>query len=79
VIDNDFVAGNIAQASAGVHDATTRVAQTASVSRSIAADIAGVNVTAGDIRHGGEQVRASSGQLSKLAEQLTALTAQFKV
>ena len=38
------VAGNIAQASRGVHEANERVAQTAEVSKSIARDIAGVNM-----------------------------------
>jgi len=41
------VAGNIAQASAGVRDANERMAQTASVSRSMAQDIAGVDSAAG--------------------------------
>ena len=73
------MAGNIAQASSGVHDATARVAQTASVSRSIAADIARVNATVVDIREGGEQVQTSSGELSRLAERLRTLTGQFTV
>ena len=73
------VAGNIAQASAGVKDANERVAQTASVSKSMAQDIAGVNAAAGEIRDGGEQVQASAMELSRLAEQLKALVGQFKV
>ena len=73
------VAGNIAQASAGVLEANQRVSQTAEVSRSIAEDIAGVNVAVGDIRNGGEQVRASVAELSKLSEELGAQVAQFRV
>ena len=51
------VAGNIAQASAGVREANERVSQTAEVSKSIARDIAGVNAAVAEIRQGGEHVR----------------------
>jgi methyl-accepting chemotaxis protein len=73
------VAGNIAQASTGVQDANARVSQTAEVSKSIARDIAGVNAAVGEIRKGGENVQASAVDLSKLAEQLGAQVAQFRV
>ena len=73
------VAGNIAQASVGVQEANERVSQTAEVSRSIARDIAGVNAAVTDIRLGGEQVQSSALVLSKLAEQLGAQVAQFRV
>jgi methyl-accepting chemotaxis protein len=73
------VAGNIAQASSGVRDANERVSHTAQVSKSIAQDIAGVNAAVADIRQGGEHVQASAVDLSKLAEQLGAQVAQFKV
>ena len=73
------VAGNIAQASIGVQEANERVSQTAEVSRSIARDIAGVNAAVTEIRQGGEQVQASTLDLSKLAEELGAQVAQFRV
>jgi methyl-accepting chemotaxis protein len=73
------VAGNIAQASSGVRDANERVSHTAQVSKSIAQDIAGVNAAVADIRQGGEHVQSSAVDLSKLAEQLGAQVAQFKV
>ncbi len=73
------VAGNIAQASGGVREANERVSQTAEVSKSIARDIAGVNASVSDIRQGGEHVQASAVELSKLAEQLGAQVAQFRV
>jgi len=73
------VAGNIAQASGGVREANERVSQTAEVSKSIARDIAGVNLAVTDIRQGGEHVQASAVALSKLAEQLGAQVAQFRV
>jgi methyl-accepting chemotaxis protein len=73
------VAGNISQASAGVKDSNERIAQTAEVSKSIARDMTGVNDAVGEIRQGGEQVEASTAELSKLAEQLKATAGQFKV
>jgi methyl-accepting chemotaxis protein len=73
------VAGNIAQASAGVREANERVSETAEVSKGIARDIAGVNSAVVDIRHGGEQVQLSAAELSKLAEELGAQVAQFRV
>jgi hemerythrin-like metal-binding protein len=73
------VAGNIAQASAGVKDSNERIAQTATVSKDIARDMTGVNTAVGDIRQGGEQVSASTVELSKLAEQLKATVGLFKV
>ncbi len=73
------VAGNINQASSGVKEANERIAQTASVSKSIAQDVAGVNMAVGEIRQGGEHVQASAGELSKLAEQLKKMVGQFKV
>jgi methyl-accepting chemotaxis protein len=73
------VAGNIAQASAGVQEANERVAQTAYTARSMAQDIASVDTAAAEIRNGGEQVQASAAELSQLAENLKHLVAQFKV
>jgi methyl-accepting chemotaxis protein len=73
------VAGNIAQASGGVRDANERVSQTAEVSKSIAIDIATVNQAVKEIQQGGEHVQASAAELSKLAEQLGAQVAQFRV
>jgi methyl-accepting chemotaxis protein len=73
------VAGNIAQASSGVREANERVSQTAEVSKSIARDIAGVNLAVTDIRQGGEHVQASAVELSKLAEQLGSQVALFRV
>jgi len=73
------VAGNISQASAGVREANERVGQTASVSRLMAEDIAGVSQVAVEIRAGGEQVQASASGLSEVAAELRALAGQFKV
>ena len=73
------VAGNIAQASIGVKDANVRIAQTATVSKSMANDLAGVNTAVEEVRQGGEHVRTSTLELSKVAEQLTTTAGQFKV
>ncbi|MGC4118925.1 MAG: methyl-accepting chemotaxis protein [Myxococcales bacterium] len=73
------VARNISQATTGVSDSNCRVEQTATVSKTIAQDIAGVNSAAVEIDQGGAQVAASAASLSKLAEQLRGLTAQFKM
>jgi methyl-accepting chemotaxis protein len=73
------VAGNIAQASSGVLEANQRVSETAEVSRSIARDIAQVNAAVVDIRRGGEHVEASAVELAKLAEQLGAQVAEFRM
>ena len=73
------VACNIAQASAGVRDANSHITQTATVSKSIARDIAGVSKEVADIRHGGEQVQMSVVDLSRLAEQLKTQVSQFRM
>jgi len=73
------VAANIAQASTGVREANQHVSETAEVSKTIAKDIGLVNSAVGEIRQGGEQVQVSAGELSKLAEQLRAQVAQFKM
>ncbi|TWI75675.1 methyl-accepting chemotaxis protein [Desulfobotulus alkaliphilus] len=67
------MASNIAQASAGVHEGTEAVGQTASVSKTMAQDIADVNHAAAHIRSGGQQVQISAAELSRLAEQLKGL------
>jgi methyl-accepting chemotaxis protein len=72
------VAANIAQASTGVKDANERVSQTASVSQSIAKDIANVNATVTELVTGGDQVQTSSAELSSLAEQLRERVSLFK-
>jgi methyl-accepting chemotaxis protein len=73
------VARNIARASAGVLEANQRVGETATVSRSIAVDIAGFDAASHEIKQGGEQVEASAVELSRLADQLRGQVAQFTV
>jgi methyl-accepting chemotaxis protein len=73
------VAGNIAQASAEVHDANDQLAQTATVSQSIAEDVAAVNVSVDEIRLGNNQVQDSAARLSELAQQLGGMIDQFRL
>ena len=73
------VAEQLAQAATGVTEANRGVAHSAEASRSIAADIAGVNVAVGDIRLGGEQVETNARDLLQLAGELTRMVEQFKL
>ena len=73
------IARNIAEASTGVRDANLRVAETSQASREISSQISGVDHAAGGIAEGSEHVRASANELSRLAEQLSASVAQFRV
>jgi methyl-accepting chemotaxis protein len=73
------VARNIAQASSAVQEANIRVAETATVSRSIAKDVAGVHASVVDIREGGDQVKLHAESLANLAKQLSKSVGQFKL
>jgi methyl-accepting chemotaxis protein len=73
------IAGNIADASAGVSDANRRVGQTAAVSQNIAEEISGVSLTARDIAAASQQVQASAVELAQMAEELKEMLANYKV
>lgn len=73
------VASNIAEASSSVKDSNERIAQTATVSESIAADIALVNSTITQLSSDGGHVQTSALELSKLSEQLRSLVGRFRV
>jgi methyl-accepting chemotaxis protein len=73
------VAGNIAQASVGVRKANAHVSHSAESTQNIARDISDLNSAVAGIRRGGEQVQVSSVDLSKLAKQLGAQVAHFRV
>lgn len=72
------VANTIASASAGVTKAGEQVSQTATVSGSIAQEIAVLSVAAGEIRESGARVETSAGELHELAGHLGTLAARFK-
>jgi methyl-accepting chemotaxis protein len=73
------VAANLAQASNGVQEANDRVGQTAAASSMIARDIAAVNSSISEIRHGGEQVQEKAAELSSLSGRLEGLVRRFKI
>jgi len=72
------VAGNIAQASAGVRDASERVANTASAALSIAKDIAEVTSTVTELVSSSENLDGSANDLSDLAQILTDRVGKFR-
>ncbi len=73
------IAGNIAQASSGVRDANSRIAQTSAVSGSIAKEISDVSSSVGQMALASTQVQTSALELSQLAEKLGQMVAKFKV
>jgi methyl-accepting chemotaxis protein len=73
------IARNIAEATTGVRDANKRVAETSQATAEIAREIAGVDEAAGHMTEGSEQVRASSTELSRVAEELQTTVHRFKV
>lgn len=73
------IAHHIAQASTGVGDANTRVAESSQVSREIARDITSVDQSAGEMATGSDHVRTSATHLSSVAEQLKLTLARYTV
>jgi methyl-accepting chemotaxis protein len=73
------IARNIAEASTGVRDANKRVSETSRATAEIAREISGVDKAAGQMADGSEQVKASSTELSRVAEQLQTTVQRFKV
>jgi methyl-accepting chemotaxis protein len=73
------IAENLAQASEGVKDANTRVANTTTVSREIAGEIIEVNHESEEIARDADQVHLRAQDLSTLAENLRSVALSFKV
>ncbi len=73
------IARSVNEAVAGVGDANQRVGQMATVSQSVASEIALVNQAAGEMASGSEQTLTSAAELSKLAEDLGATVARFRI
>jgi methyl-accepting chemotaxis protein len=73
------IAGNIAQASSGVRDANSRVAQTSVVSASIAKEIVELSGTTTQTSMSNGQEQVSAVALAQLAEQLSQMVSKFKV
>ncbi len=73
------ISENIARAIHGVKKASHAVGETASNSKTIATDIAGVNVTAQDLSSASTKMSSSAVELKGLASQLEGMTKRFKV
>jgi methyl-accepting chemotaxis protein len=73
------IARNIADATAGVQDANSRVSETSQASAQIAQEIIGVDRAAGAMAEGSQQVKASATELSRVAERLRVTIQRFKV
>ena len=73
------VAANIAQASAGVQEANHRVSQTASVSKSIAQDVAAVSEQGRAINNDSLHLQEDAEMLRGVTEQLGQLAARFEL
>ena len=73
------VSSNLSEASTGVRETSTRIGDTATVSKQIARDVALLRETAAEIRRGGDDVRSQAVELSGLASALTATVGCFKL
>ena len=73
------VASNISQASAGIQDANERVAQTASVSKSIAKDINEVSAQGRAINNDSLHLQEDADMLRGVTERLKLLTEHFQL
>jgi methyl-accepting chemotaxis protein len=73
------ISRNISQASEGVTDVNLRVSQTSQASQEIARDIASVDLAASGIADGSDHVMASSAELTRVATQLQATVARFRL
>ncbi len=73
------IAQNVAQVSSGFAEVNESVAQTATVSETIAQDIAEVNNASSEMKNSSSQVQLSAESLSELAEQLKEMMKKFKV
>jgi len=73
------IAMNINQASMGIQEITKSVNETSAASSEIAQNIAEVNQSSSECSSGSLDVQTSSQDLSKLAERLNQMVAQFKL
>src|SRR5262249_6604081 len=71
------IARNINEASAGVGEANTRVAQTSEASREGSREIAVVDQVAGEMADGSEHVRVSAAELEDAASRLQSAVSRF--
>ena len=70
---------NIWQASQGIQEVNQNVAQASAATSEIAKEITSVSQEASELNDASSKININAGQLGRLIEQLTTLTAQFKV
>ena len=73
------IARNIGEASTGVRDANSQVAESSQVAQNIAQEIAGVDHATREMADGSDQVRSSATGLSNLAKALQTTVDRFQV
>ncbi len=73
------VAANVSQASAGIQDANERVAQTATVAKSIASDIAAVSAQGRAMNNDSRRLQEDADMLLSVVDRLALLTKRFKL
>ncbi len=73
------ISENVTQAAAGLGEISENVNQTTTVAGSVTSDITEVSQATGEINTGSRQVTSSAQDLSRLAENLNKMVAQFKI
>ena len=73
------ISSNIAQASAGIGEVNENVAQSTVAIADITKDITEINNSTGEVNQGGQNVKDSASELSRLAELLNGLVQRFKL
>jgi methyl-accepting chemotaxis protein len=73
------IATNIAQASQGISEVNQNVGQSSAAASQITQEIAAVNASAGEISSSSGQVRQSVDDLQRMASDLNAIVAGFKI
>jgi methyl-accepting chemotaxis protein len=73
------IASNVAQAAQGVQEVNQNVAQTSNVANTVVQEIVEVNQASGEVSSSSSQILLSSEELTRLAEQLRAITGKFKI
>lgn len=73
------IANNVAQASQGIREVNENVTQTSIVAAEVTKDITGVSNATDEMNKGSNQVYVSSGELSRLAENLNAMVSRFQL
>lgn len=73
------VATSLSRASYNLREATSRVAQSADASRSIATDVVGITTTVDEMQRTGSAVRSSADNLTQLSGHLRELVGRFRI